>query len=50
MASQDILYENCRIATLSGAGAPYGLIESAAMVAGEGLIRRVGLRAQLPAE
>ena len=50
MTGQDILYDNGRIATLLGAGAPYGLIESAAIVIGGGVIRWVGPRAQLPAE
>lgn len=45
------LWLNCSVATMQpGAGQPYGLIQNAAMVVCDGLLKWVGPRAELPAE
>jgi len=43
------LFVNCRAATMTG-GAPYGLIEDAAILTDGGLIRWIGPRAEIPAD
>lgn len=47
MTSAPLLYVNCRAATLAG-DTPYGLIEDAAILVEQGLIRWTGPRAEAP--
>src|SRR3546814_21077112 len=42
------LYSDCRIATMTSGGVPYGLIDSGAIVAEAGKVLWVGPRADLP--